>query len=181
MHTSVITQHGFPMIVLWPCLMLCRHNPKTDLVFGPCNFCCRRSRESSQSLSPVAPWAVDCRSACAYNGPLFPRLTEQLPRVLMSWFCIHTAYTYTHAHNIYIYINIYIYLPYNGTICITLKVYRIPSNFRGLSSAWSFSLCGDFSGAQLAEPHNHCQDKSEPELCPPKQRVSSDINYIKLS
>lgn len=29
MHTSVITQHGFPMIALWPCLMLCRHNPKT--------------------------------------------------------------------------------------------------------------------------------------------------------
>ena len=156
MHTSVITQHGFPMIALWPCLMLCRPYigtiPRPDLVFGPCNFCCRRSRESSQSLSPVAPWAVDCRSACAYNGPLFSEATEQRPRVLMSWFCIHTAYTYTHAHNIYlsIYLPIYHYLPYNGTICITLKVYRIPSNFRGLSSAWSFS--------------HFSQDMSEPEI-----------------
>ena len=136
--------------------------PRPDLVFGPCNFCCRRSRESSQSLSPVAPWAVDCRSACAYNGPLFSeadRAASKSADVMILY--THRIYIYTRTY-IYIYINIY--LPYNGTICITLKVYRIPSNFRGLSSAWSFSLCGDFSGAQLAEPHNHCQDKSEPEI-----------------
>ena len=87
--------------------------------------------------------------------------------------CIHIhIHTQRHTHiYIYTYTYIYIYICIYANNYLTSKVYRIPSNFRELSSAWILALATFLRRAGRLFRRTTCrmasifsQDMSEPEI-----------------